>query len=468
MRNVTRVRGVSRGVLISICLLFASHVMAELPTYRVQDLGTLGGRITHASDLNESGQVTGYSETADGQLRAFLYRDGQMQALGTLGGAGSLGNALNDAGQVTGFSVTTSGSTRAFIYVAGSMTDLGPPGSDSIGNDISNLGRVAGYSIRADGSTRAFRHAAGIAGDLGATADLGSFATAINEADEVAGTYHDATGSHAFLHGPRGRRDLVPGRVSSIFGTHSLNDAGQVTGSFEVRGVTRAFLFENGRANDIGGLGGNYSYGYGLNAAGDVTGVSDTATGLRHAFIYSAGSVRDLGTLGGPVSFGYAINRSKQVAGEATVAAGGYHAFVYSRGRMLDLGVAVEQLTRSGFIESVAYDINDAGQVIGRYYLPDAADPSQVRFRGFIATPIALLIESLLAQVNGVGPGKSLANKVNLLRRFYLAQDKASTCASLKVLNRELMALEGKKLPRASSRALQKNVSGIAAAIACP
>src|SRR6185369_14139592 len=53
--------------------LWISAANGALPAYRVQDLGTLGGSLTQASDLNEAGQVTGYSETADGEVRAFVY-----------------------------------------------------------------------------------------------------------------------------------------------------------------------------------------------------------------------------------------------------------------------------------------------------------------------------------------------------------------------------------------------------------
>jgi probable HAF family extracellular repeat protein len=49
---------------------------------------------------------------------------------------------------------------------------------------------------------------------------------------------------------------------------------------------------------EIGTLGGTYSYGQALNAAGQVTGYAYTAGDAEaHAFLSSGGSMTDLGTL---------------------------------------------------------------------------------------------------------------------------------------------------------------------------
>ena len=66
---------------------------------------------------------------------------------------------------------------------------------------------------------------------------------------------------------------------------------------------------------DLGTLGGNQSFGRGINDAGQVTGYSITSTGETHAFLYSNGQMMDLGTLGGAGSGGYAINNAGQVTG---------------------------------------------------------------------------------------------------------------------------------------------------------
>ena len=98
--------------------------------YTVTDLGSLGGDYSVGLDINNSGQVTGYSTLPSGATHAFLYSGGVMTDLGTLGGTESHGRSINDAGQVTGdsllsgSSVTATDFVHAFLYSGGVMTDL--------------------------------------------------------------------------------------------------------------------------------------------------------------------------------------------------------------------------------------------------------------------------------------------------------------------------------------------------------
>ena len=66
------------AVLSTVGLALALVAGAALATtYRLTDLGTLGGTTSGGRDLNESGQVTGGSTTADGGFHAFLW-DGRI------------------------------------------------------------------------------------------------------------------------------------------------------------------------------------------------------------------------------------------------------------------------------------------------------------------------------------------------------------------------------------------------------
>lgn len=119
---------------------------------------------------------------------------------------------------------------------------------------------------------------------------------------------------------------------------------------------------------DLGTLGGSDSYGYGINASGQVAGVSQTAgNSASHAFLYSNGTMRDLATLdGGCCSAGFGINAIGQVVGWSTYRSSTRktHAFLYSDGAMQKLGA----LSRA---YSQAYAINNSGQVTG-YYVPSS------------------------------------------------------------------------------------------------
>jgi probable HAF family extracellular repeat protein len=122
-----------------------------------------------------------------------------------------------------------------------------------------------------------------------------------------------------------------------------------------------------------------------INSRGQVTGSSNTASGVIHAFIWEAGTMRDLGTLGGAASVAgpsgqsdlvpasqslsadwvsglvpghRMINDAGQIAGTSLTAAGETHALLWEAGTMRDLGT-----TSGTFSEAVA--INASGRVAG-------------------------------------------------------------------------------------------------------
>jgi probable HAF family extracellular repeat protein len=99
---------------------------ASATTYRLTDLGTLGGSSSIGFAVNASGQVTGYSSIADdAEFHAFLWNGATMLDLGTLGGESSQGAAINASGQVTGQASTAiEGEGHAFLWDGNALQDL--------------------------------------------------------------------------------------------------------------------------------------------------------------------------------------------------------------------------------------------------------------------------------------------------------------------------------------------------------
>ena len=114
---------------------------------RIADLGTLGMSESDAVDINERGQITGDCDSGDyKRWRAFLWQKGRMIGLGTLGGQRSEAVAINERGQIIGSSTTETGARHAFVWQSGRMTDLGTlaGGRESGVAAINDRGQIVG------------------------------------------------------------------------------------------------------------------------------------------------------------------------------------------------------------------------------------------------------------------------------------------------------------------------------------
>jgi probable HAF family extracellular repeat protein len=295
--------------------------------YIITDLGTLGGGDSAGFGINNNGQVTGESSTADTGIgytepHAFLISPpyNKMIDLGTLGGdSSSIGSGINNLGQVTGTSSVVEGNgSKAFL--------ISPPYTT-----MSFIGTLGGNS----------------------SSGLG-----INDNDQIAGSSETANDdNHAFL---------WDGTMRDLGGANStgngINASGKIVGSFlNANAEGHAFLW-NGTVQDLGTLGGSQSQGNGINASGQVTGTSNTASGTEHAFFWD-GTMHDLGTLGG-YSVGYGINASGQIVGVSEKSSGDLRAFLYTPADgMVDMNTLLP--IGSGWGLRYAYAINDGGQITG-------------------------------------------------------------------------------------------------------
>jgi probable HAF family extracellular repeat protein len=229
--------------------------------------------------------------------------------------------------------------------------------------------------------------------DLGTLGGTTSYGGAINSSGNVVGTSYlagDNLHVHNFLY------DGTMHDISDIGWVTDINDTGQLSGNLPVGTIIHGFYYD-GTRHDLGTLGGNFTYAYGINERGQITGNSQTSEFNDHVFLYDGsmhdlgvgwglgindsgwitgrtgfapdfephaflfdGVMHDLGTLGGISSQGAAINDKGQVTGNTGLSNGFSHAFLYD-GMMHDLG-ALEGGTSDGFA------INNNGQVVGNSY----------------------------------------------------------------------------------------------------
>jgi probable HAF family extracellular repeat protein len=289
---------------------------------RMTDLGTLGGNNSWAVGINNQGQVVGYSENEGccGILpdfdsyhfdtRAFLWEDGEMVDLGALSSGQSWAMGMNDRGQVIGVSPDSAGDYRAVLWEDGEMHDLSEDACDQIGLAINEQAAVVGQYLCQSGQRT----------DLGTLGDEEVLAKAINEKGQIVGEAFTATGErHAFLWQ---NGEMIDLGTASCRGTacdataNGINDLGHVVGYMgPVSGRPHAFLWMNGEMTDLGTLGGGASSAFAINDCGQVVGSSETVSGDRHAFLWQDGEMIDLGTLGGRHSKAKAINDCTREAG---------------------------------------------------------------------------------------------------------------------------------------------------------
>jgi probable HAF family extracellular repeat protein len=152
----------------------------------------------------------------------------------------------------------------------------------------------------------------------------------------------------------------------------AVNNSGEVVGwGYSTQGF-RAILWSNGKIHDLGTLGGAFGQAFAINDLGQITGQAYIKGDIgADAFLFEGGVMKDLGTITSPTggngqySYGFGINSAGNVVGESTYASGSTapHAFVYSNGKMQDLNKLIP--ANSGWVLSTAYSINSAGQIVG-------------------------------------------------------------------------------------------------------
>lgn len=281
--------------------------------------------------------------------------------------AGFDGRAMNGVGHIVGNT-----GAGVSIWNGSALIDLGL-GADSVAFAINNRGDVAG-SLNGSYS-QPFLYTSGIVRHAGpALEDVqGGRAHGLNDLGQVAGDYATFGGDgHAWVDTQGSVRML-----GTLDGTPTwsaamaINNHGQIVGGSTYAGANsiytgHAFLYQDGTMVDLGTFGGSDSFANDINDAGQVVGWTTDDKEDRLPFIYTDGAMRLLGPDDDYVTGdAIAINNAGMVVGWTQDDWGApMDAFLYAGGELSSLDLLVGNTDRWRIVE--AYDINDAGQILGK------------------------------------------------------------------------------------------------------
>src|SRR6266487_4289823 len=368
--------------------------------YHVSNLDTLGGTNSAGNSINDQSWVAGYSRLTGDQARhATLWRNGSTaEDLGTLAGPNNTlnsnvtWNVKNTAGIIVGISQTATPEPNGehwssaafyggafgfinlgFVWEQGQMRGLPPfpGGNNGFATGANNLGQVVGWAEN------------GVHDPTCCCTQVLQFRPAmwtLGPPDQI----HDLP--------------LIPGDSSGA--ATAINDNGQIVGISGIcdQAVGRhtakhAVLWENGKVTDLGTFPAAWwNTPTAINQHGDVVGFAGDPAfvegDILHAFIWTKDNgIKDLKPLRGRVpqhvdSEAYGINEAGQVVGVSCDADQ-----VDCRAVVWDHGVYPTDLNDlkgdySGILAS-AKDINNKGEITGR-----AVDPNTGALIAYLAVPV--------------------------------------------------------------------------------
>lgn len=197
--------------------------------------------------------------------------------------------------------MTKDGSNHPFLYSNGKMIDLGTLGSPSgseywnTAQGVNNSGQVVGYSYTASSGFFGFVWSNGKMTKMGTLGGPWSQAYAVNNKGQVTGlAYTKNRAAHGFIANCAAcpMKDLgtaVGGSTSTIWG-FAINDSGVVVGQSTFKGTYHAFVWSNGKMQDLNklipaGTGWTLIDARGINATGQIVGTAMNKSGDQHGYL---------------------------------------------------------------------------------------------------------------------------------------------------------------------------------------
>jgi len=386
-------------VLGGAALLFAQNVAAKgKPSiqYQVSTLPSLGGTSSGGNSINNQSWAAGYSRMPNRDRHAILWRNSALTDLGTLGGPNSsvTWNVKNTAGIIVGISQTADPQllgeswssanfystphnvgyiNLGFVWQQGQMRGLPnfPGGNNGFATGANNLGQVVGWAENG-------------------VHDPSCCCTQVLQFRPAMWTLGPPDQIHTL--------PLIPGDTSGA--ATAINDNGQIVGisgtcdqAVGRHTAKHAVLWENGMAIEIGPFPAEWwNTPTAINQHGDVVGFAGDSAfvdgDILHAFKWTReDGIRPLRPLKGRTpqhvdSEAYGINEAGQVVGVSCDAGQtDCRAVIWDHGAYpIDLNDF--KGSYSGVL-LLARDINDKGEITGR-----ALDPATGALIVYLAVPV--------------------------------------------------------------------------------
>jgi len=323
--------------LIRWTLALAAAVLATLasaaPRYELLDLGVFqGGGPSDATAINNTDEIVGYATLLNRHVLPVRFDKGRVLRLIPRDGVsyhGGKAAAVSDAGHATGLAFVGHRQTAIFIAQDDRITLYHAPEGSAEVKGINSLGQVTGWRSLPTQADRPYVMQDGHWQDLPVPeGGLPGFAWAINDLGQVVGHVRQP-----------------------------------IDGGYQQLGA----LWQDGQLKETFGLPGSpITLGLAVNRQGWVTGYSQVGQTYYkvHAYIHRDGVTTDLETRPGARSYGYGINAAGEVVGDRRLG-GHVGPFLYSGGRLWWLSRLLPPAQQSQWRLMSAHAINDAGHIVG-------------------------------------------------------------------------------------------------------